>query len=261
MSEQAAARQSLQPAGRPPVITVRDVWKTYRTGPVEFTALKGVTLDIEPGEFTAIMGPSGSGKSTLMNILGCLDHKDTGSYILNGNDIANLEGNDLARIRNQEIGFVFQSFNLLNKMNILENVELPMVYADIKRRDRILRAEHALEDVGLLPWARHRPSEISGGQKQRVAIARAMVLKPALLLADEPTGNLDSQSSLEIMKIFRQLSQNGSTILLITHEADIAAFASRIIHFVDGVIVADSSGRNAPVPTRPIIRMHSQEGG
>jgi putative ABC transport system ATP-binding protein len=254
-----AAVPAAAPTGRPPVITVRDVWKTYKTGPIEFTALKGVSLDVSPGEFTAIMGPSGSGKSTLMNILGCLDHKDSGTFILNGTDIADLLGNELARIRNQEIGFIFQSFNLLSKMNILENVELPMVYADVRRRERARRAEAALDEVGLLPWARHRPNEISGGQKQRVAIARAMVLKPALLLADEPTGNLDSQSSLEIMRVFRKLNESGSTILLITHEADIAAFASRIVHFVDGVIVADTAGRNAPVPVQPIVRMHDAQ--
>ncbi len=243
------------------IITVRDVWKTYRTGQVEYTALKGVNLDIDPGEFTAIMGPSGSGKSTLMNILGCLDRKDSGSYDLHGTSITDLGPNDLARIRNQEIGFVFQSFNLLPKLNLQENVELPMIYADIRRRDRARRAKEALDAVGLMPWARHRPNEISGGQKQRVAIARAMVMHPALLMADEPTGNLDSQSSLEIMKVFRQLNQDGSTIVLITHEADIAAFASRILHFVDGVIVADSVGRNAPISEKPIIRMNPTEGG
>jgi putative ABC transport system ATP-binding protein len=238
---------------KPPVITLRDVWKTYKTGPVEFTALKGINLDVESGEFTAIMGPSGSGKSTLMNILGCLDRKDTGSYVLNGTSIADLAPNDLARIRNQEIGFIFQSFNLLPKLNILDNVELPMVYADVKRRERVRRAAEALDAVGLMPWARHRPNEISGGQKQRVAIARAMVLQPSLLLADEPTGNLDSQSSLEIMKIIKQLNQQGSTILLITHEAEIAAYANRVIRIVDGAIVSDSAGRNAP--------QHVREGG
>lgn len=229
-----------------PVITVRELWKTYRTGPIEFTALKGVNLDIDPGEFTAIMGPSGSGKSTLMNILGCLDRKDAGSYVLNGTNITDMPPNELARIRNEEIGFVFQSFNLLPKLDLQENVELPMVYADIGRRERTRRAQEALDAVGLLPWARHRPNEISGGQKQRVAIARAMILHPALLLADEPTGNLDSQSAREIMKIFKQLNEEGSTIVLITHEADVAAYASRIINFFDGTIRSDSSGRNAP---------------
>ena len=231
-----------------PVITVRDVWKTYKTGKVEFTALKGIDLDIDGGEFTAIMGPSGSGKSTLMHILGCLDRKDSGTYILNGTSIADLDANELARIRNREIGFVFQSFNLLPKLNLQENVELPLVYADISRRERSRRAREALEAVGLTPWLRHRPNEISGGQKQRVAIARAMVQHPALLLADEPTGNLDSESSQEIMKVFRQLNQNGSTIVLITHEAEIAAHASRIVFFRDGRLISDTSGRNAPRP-------------
>jgi putative ABC transport system ATP-binding protein len=239
------------------IITLRDIWKTYRTGPIEFTALKGVNLDIDAGEFTAIMGPSGSGKSTLMNILGCLDRKDSGSYVLNGTNIADLSANDLAHIRNKEIGFVFQSFNLLPKLNVLENVELPMVYAAIGRRERAKRAAEALESVGLSLWALHRPNEISGGQKQRVAIARAMVLQPSILLADEPTGNLDSESALEIMHIFQTLNKSGSTILLITHEADIAAFTSRTIHFVDGVVVADSAGRNAPVPQQPFVRLKS----
>lgn len=243
-----------------PVITTRDIWKTYRTGQVEYTALKGINLDIEQGEFTAIMGPSGSGKSTLMHILGCLDRKDSGTYVLNGTSITDLAPNDLARIRNQEIGFVFQSFNLLPKLNLQENVELPMVYADIGRRERTRRAVAALEAVGLTPWIRHRPNEISGGQKQRVAIARAMILQPALLLADEPTGNLDTQSAQEIMKIFRQLNQDQTTIVLITHEADVAVYASRIVHFRDGVIVADTSGRNAPLPLQPAGHPESPAG-
>ena len=229
-----------------PVIAVRDVWKTYRTGQIEFTALKGIDLDIAAGQFTAIMGPSGSGKSTLMNILGCLDRKDRGTYTLNGTSITDMAPNELARIRNREIGFVFQSFNLLPKLNLLENVELPMVYADIHRRERNERAREALQMVGLLPWAKHRPNEISGGQKQRAAIARAVVLRPALLWADEPTGNLDSQSAGEIMKVFTHLNQTGSTIVLITHEPEIAAYAGRTITFRDGRIIFDTSGLNAP---------------
>ena len=221
------------------IISVRDVWKTYRTGAVEFTALKGVSLDIVRGEFTAIMGPSGSGKSTFMNILGCLDRIDAGTYRLNGQDVTGLEGNDLARIRNQEVGFVFQSFNLLPRLDVVQNVELPMVYARVARRERRERAMEALDRVGLLPWAHHRPNEISGGQKQRVAIARAMVNRPALLMADEPTGNLDTESSREIMKVFAQLNSQGATIVLITHEADIAAYAGRIVRFLDGLIVGD----------------------
>ena len=239
-----ARKESAGPAE--PVITLRDVWKTYRTGKIEFTALRDISLDIYPGEFTAIMGPSGSGKSTLMHILGCLDHKDSGSYVLNGTEIGDMTANELALVRNQEIGFVFQSFNLLPKLTLLENVALPMVYAGIKRHERLERAREALESVDLVRWAQHRPNEISGGQKQRAAIARAMTLKPALLLADEPTGNLDTKSAGEILKVFAQLNRSGSTIVLITHEADIARQASRIIQLVDGQLVHDSSGRNAP---------------
>jgi len=239
----ASAIQVASPAAasHEPIILVRDLWKTYRTGLVEFTALKGINLQIDPGEFTAILGPSGSGKSTLMNILGCLDRKDSGIYQLNGIDITDRTANELAWVRNREIGFVFQSFNLLPKLDLLENVALPMVYADIKRHERLERAMAALDAVGLKPWAHHRPGEISGGQKQRVAIARATVLKPALLLADEPTGNLDSDSSREIMHIFQDLHHQGSTIVLITHEAEIAAYASRILRMRDGQVVADTT--------------------
>ncbi len=229
-----------------PVITVRDVWKTYQTGSVSFTALRGISLDVDQGEFTAIMGPSGSGKSTLMNILGCLDHKDEGEYILNGTSIVDLEPNELARIRNREIGFVFQSFNLLPKLTLAENVELPLVYADYRRRERQEMAMTALQSVGLSDFALHRPGELSGGQKQRAAIARALILKPAIILADEPTGNLDSESSAEIMKLFMELNRDRKTIILITHEADIAAYADRIVTVRDGRLIHDSSGRNAP---------------
>ena len=230
------------------VICLNDVWKTYRTGIIELTALRGVNLDISSGEFTAIMGPSGSGKSTLMNIIGCLDQKDQGHYMLNGNNINKMSENQLALIRNQEIGFVFQSFNLLGRLTLLENVELPMIYAAINRRERVRKAAEALKAVGLEPWGHHRPNEVSGGQKQRAAIARAMVMKPALLMADEPTGNLDSHSSAEIMKVFQSLNQEGTTIVLITHESSIAAYASRIVQVVDGQLVFDTDGRNAPVP-------------
>jgi putative ABC transport system ATP-binding protein len=228
-------------------MVLRDVWKTYQTGAVALTALRGISLSIERGEFAAIMGPSGSGKSTLMNVIGCLDQKDQGSYELNGQSIGELSPNELARIRNEEIGFIFQSFNLLSKLNLRENVELPMVYAGIPRRERTEKAMAALDSVGLADWARHKPNEISGGQKQRVAIARAVVLKPAILMADEPTGNLDSKSSSEIMKLFRQLHRNGATIILITHDAHIAASAQRILTVSDGQIIADSKGINAPV--------------
>ena len=231
-----------------PVITLRDVWKTYKTGKIEFTALRDICLDINKGEFAAIMGPSGSGKSTLMNILGCLDHKDSGLYVLNGTSISDLSPNELALIRNQEIGFVFQSFNLLPKLSLLDNVALPMVYAGFRRHDRLERARAALNSVDLLRWAQHRPNELSGGQKQRAAIARAMVLRPALLLADEPTGNLDSQSAKDIMKVFTQLNQEGSTVVVITHEVDVARRAGRIVQIVDGRLIHDSTGRNAPPP-------------
>ncbi|MDN5314150.1 MAG: putative transport system ATP-binding protein [Clostridiales bacterium] len=227
------------------VIQLEDIWKTYQTGEVSLTALKGIDLTIRRGEFAAIMGPSGSGKSTLMNVIGCLDQKDQGNYLLNGRSISELSANELAKIRNEEIGFVFQSFNLLSKLNLRENVELPMVYAGIGRKARTERAMAALEAVGLADWARHKPNEVSGGQKQRAAIARAIALKPALIMADEPTGNLDSKSSHEIMQLFATLNEEGTTILLITHEADVAAYARRIIRFGDGRIVDDPMKRGA----------------
>lgn len=226
------------------VINLHDVWKTYQTGEVSLTALKGIDLQVRRGEFTAIMGPSGSGKSTLMNVIGCLDQKDQGSYELNGIAINELDANELARIRNEEIGFVFQSFNLLSKLNLRENVELPMIYSGIGRKERTHRAMEALRSVGLADWARHKPNEVSGGQKQRAAIARAIVLKPALIMADEPTGNLDSKSSHEIMQLFRELNEAGTTIILITHEADIATYARRIIHFSDGIIAREEDKTN-----------------
>ena len=226
------------------VINLQNVWKTYQTGEVSLTALKGIDLQVRKGEFTAIMGPSGSGKSTLMNVIGCLDQKDQGSYELNGIAITELDANELARIRNEEIGFVFQSFNLLAKLNLRENVELPMIYAGIGRKERSQRAMEALSSVGLAEWARHKPNEVSGGQKQRAAIARAIVLKPALIMADEPTGNLDSKSSHEIMQLFRDLNESGTTIILITHEADIATYARRIIHFSDGRIAREEDKTN-----------------
>lgn len=227
------------------VIQLEDIWKTYQTGEVSLTALKGIDLTIRRGEFAAIMGPSGSGKSTLMNVIGCLDQKDQGNYLLNGRSISELSANELAKIRNEEIGFVFQSFNLLSKLNLRENVELPMVYAGIGRKARSERAMAALDAVGLADWARHKPNEVSGGQKQRAAIARAIALKPALIMADEPTGNLDSKSSHEIMQLFATLNEEGTTILLITHEADVAAYARRIIRFGDGRIVDDPMKRGA----------------
>ena len=223
------------------VISLKDCWKIYRTGEIELTALREVYVEINKGDFAVIMGPSGSGKSTLMNIIGCLDRMDRGEYLLNGSNIRQMRPNELALLRNQEIGFVFQSFNLLPKLDLIENVELPMIYAGIPRRERNERAMAALESVGLMPWIKHKPNEVSGGQKQRAAIARSIVMKPALLIADEPTGNLDTKSSKEIMDIFTELNRRGATIILITHEDDIAAYAKRIIRLVDGRITSDKA--------------------
>lgn len=226
------------------MIEVTDVVKKYVTGDINFTALKGISLSIEKGEFTAIMGPSGSGKSTFMNILGCLDRMNSGKYILNGTDVSKLSDKQLAHIRNREIGFVFQAFNLLPRMNILENVELPMVYAGVPIKERRERALAALEKVGLGDRVKHKPNEISGGQKQRVAIARSIVNSPHVLMADEPTGNLDTKSSIDIMKIFQDLNNEGVTIVMVTHEPDIAGYTKRIVRFRDGEIVSDEEVKN-----------------
>jgi putative ABC transport system ATP-binding protein len=222
------------------VITLEGITKVYRTGEVEVAALKGISLHIPEGEFVAIMGPSGSGKSTLMNLIGCLDQPSSGRYILDGYDVSALSDDQLAWIRNRKIGFVFQSYNLIPRASAVHNVEMPLIYAGDNQQRRE-RAMAALESVGLLQRAGHLPSELSGGQQQRVAVARALVTDPAILLADEPTGNLDSESSLEIMKLLRDLNQQGRTIVLITHEPDIAAFAQRVVRVRDGVIVSDES--------------------
>jgi putative ABC transport system ATP-binding protein len=223
------------------MIEVTNITKRYLTGDIDFTALKSVNLKIEKGEFTSIMGPSGSGKSTFMNILGCLDKMDEGKYMLNGQDVSNLTGNELAFVRNKEIGFVFQAFNLLPRLTVLENVELPMVYAGVSARERRQRALEALDKVSLGDRVKHRPNEISGGQKQRVAIARAIVNRPNVIMADEPTGNLDSKSTFDIMRIFQDLNDEGSTVVMVTHEPDVAAYTRRIVRFKDGEIIADEA--------------------
>ncbi|TMC28077.1 MAG: ABC transporter ATP-binding protein [Chloroflexi bacterium] len=220
------------------MITLEGIAKVYRTGEVEVVALRGISLHIPEGEFIAIMGPSGSGKSTLMNLIGCLDQPSSGRYVLDGYDVSALTDDQLAWIRNRKIGFVFQSYNLIPRASAVHNVEMPLIYAGDNQQRRE-RAMAALESVGLIQRAGHLPSELSGGQQQRVAVARALVTDPAILLADEPTGNLDSESSLEIMKLLRDLNQQGRTIVLITHETDIAGFAQRVVRLRDGVIVSD----------------------
>ncbi len=221
------------------LIETIDLWKTYKMGEEEIHALRGVSLQIERGEYVAIMGPSGSGKSTLMNLIGCLDTPTKGSYLLNGKEVSKMNDNELARIRNEEIGFVFQTFNLLPRATALHNVELPLIYAGVPAKDRQLRARQALERVELTSRMTHRPNELSGGQRQRVAVARALVNNPSILLADEPTGNLDSKTGAEIMSLFDRLHESGNTIVLVTHESDIAAFAHRVIHIRDGKVEDD----------------------
>ncbi|HEY8519801.1 MAG TPA: ABC transporter ATP-binding protein [Gammaproteobacteria bacterium] len=230
---------------RPATIKTRGLERCYRMGGERIYALRGVDLTVERGEYVAIMGPSGSGKSTLMNVIGCLDTPDKGEYWLNGTLVSDMNDRQLARVRNKEIGFVFQTFNLLPRANALHNVELPLIYAGVRRKERLERAARALERVGLADRMHHRPSELSGGQRQRVAVARALVTEPSILLADEPTGNLDSATSREIMTLFDELHEAGHTIVLVTHEPDIAAHARRIITFRDGRIAED-----APNPER-----------
>ena len=222
-----------------PLVEVHDLRKNYQLGETEVHALRGVSVSIKPGDFVAIMGASGSGKSTFMNILGCLDKPTSGRYLLEGTDVAALSKKELARIRNQKIGFVFQGFNLLGRTTALENTELPMLYSRTNKNDRERRAREALAQVGLADRADHFPSQLSGGQQQRVAVARALVNQPRMLLADEPTGNLDSRTSVEVMEIFQKLNAEGLTIILVTHEPDIAQFAKREIVFRDGQIKRD----------------------
>jgi putative ABC transport system ATP-binding protein len=221
------------------LIETVDLWKTYVMGSEEIHALRGVSIQIERGEYVAIMGPSGSGKSTLMNLIGCLDTPSKGSYLLNGKQVSEMNDNELARIRNEEIGFVFQTFNLLPRATALRNVELPLVYAGVPAKERDARARAALDKVELASRISHRPNELSGGQRQRVAIARALVNNPSILLADEPTGNLDSKTGVEIMGVFDRLHRAGNTIVLVTHEPDVAAYAHRSIHIRDGQVEDD----------------------
>lgn len=223
------------------ILQLRDITRDFKLGAQTVHVLKGIDLDIAKNQYVALMGPSGSGKSTLMNLLGCLDTPTAGSYKLNGTDVSSLNDNELAEIRNREIGFVFQTFNLLPRSTALENVALPLIYAGMNKEDRLARAAEVLEQVGLADRMDHRPNQLSGGQRQRVAVARALVNKPALILADEPTGNLDSKTSVEIMKLFDDIQAAGNTVILVTHEEDIAQHAKRIIRLVDGNIDSDIS--------------------
>jgi len=221
------------------LISIRNLRKIYRMGKVEVRALDGLNLEVEAGDYLAIMGPSGSGKSTLMNLIGCLDTPTSGEYILNNQRVSDLDDGELASIRNHEIGFVFQTFNLLARATALANVELPLIYARVPARERHRRAREVLERVGLGDRVKHQPNELSGGQQGRVAVARALINDPSILLADEPTGNLDSRTSAEIMELFDKLNAAGNTLIVVTHEEDIAAHAKRVVRMLDGKIVAD----------------------
>lgn len=224
-----------------PLISISNLKRDFQLGSETIYVLKGIDLQINKGEYVALMGPSGSGKSTLMNLLGCLDTPTSGNYILNGNDVSQMHDDDLAEIRNKEIGFVFQTFNLMPRTTALDNVALPMIYAGFPKSERIVRATEVLTQVGLDDRMDHQPNQLSGGQRQRVAIARALVNKPSIILADEPTGNLDSKTSEEIMKLFGDIHSNGNTVILVTHEEDIAKYAHRIIRLKDGMIESDTS--------------------
>jgi putative ABC transport system ATP-binding protein len=258
---------SLSPQNGTPTIRLEGIFKTYDLGEVQVHALRGISLEIYPGEFVAIMGASGSGKSTLMNILGCLDKPTRGHYFLDGKDVSGLTRHELAKIRSQKIGFVFQQFNLLSRTSALENVELPTIYAGVPPEERERRGREALERVGLSQRSGHFPSQLSGGQQQRVAIARALVNSPSLLLADEPTGNLDSRPSVEIMDIFQRLNtEHGLTVVIVTHEQDIAHYAKRAIEFRDGrtkkdVLIQDRLIASEVLPTLPSPEDDLVQGG
>jgi len=249
------------PNNNPPVIRLRDLVRTYKTGEVEVKAVRGVTLDIHRGEFVAVMGASGSGKSTLMNTLGCLDQPTAGDYSLDGVAVAGLNRKQLAKLRNKKLGFVFQNFNLLSRTSAAENVELPMFYAHpmVSLRDRRQRAAQSLERVGLAGRSGHRPSQLSGGQQQRVAIARALVNRPELVLADEPTGNLDTRTSIEILGLFQELNDSGVTIVIVTHELDIAAYCKRIIVMRDGQVISDTLNASRRVAREEIESLNHAE--
>jgi putative ABC transport system ATP-binding protein len=261
LTKSSAASQppAINAAGRVPTLRLDGVHKTYDLGEIQVHALRGVSMEVYPGEFVAVMGSSGSGKSTLMNILGCLDKPTKGHYFLDGKDVSGLTKDELAKIRSQKIGFVFQQFNLLSRTSALENVELPTIYAGIPIEERERRAEEALKRVGLSDRAHHFPSQLSGGQQQRVAIARALVNKPSLLLADEPTGNLDSRTSIEIMEIMQKLNdEEGLTVVIVTHEPDIAQFAKRAVEFRDGkmkkdILIQRRSIASEILPTLPAL--------
>jgi putative ABC transport system ATP-binding protein len=244
------------------IISVKDLRKTYVMGADTINALKSVSIDISKNEYVALMGPSGSGKSTLMNLLGCLDTPSSGSYVLNDIDVSQMTDSELAEVRNKEIGFVFQTFNLLPRMSSLENVALPLVYAGMNKEKRLEKAQQALESVGLGDRVMHKPNELSGGQRQRVAVARALVNDPAIILADEPTGNLDTKTSIEIMGLFQKIHQQGNTVILVTHEPDIAQHAHRIIRLRDGIVESDTKNEHiisAFDPNHPFLKSASME--
>ena len=237
-----------------PVIDIHGLTKTYVMGQTKVHALRGIDLTIKTNEYVALMGPSGSGKSTLMNLLGCLDTPTSGEYDLDGKDVSKMDDTELANIRNEKIGFVFQTFNLLPRQSTLENVALPLVYAGVSRRDREARAHEVLASVGLGDRTDHKPNELSGGQRQRVAIARALVNRPAIILADEPTGNLDTKTSIEIMEIFERIQQAGNTVILVTHEPDIAEHAHRIVRLRDGLVESDEANTQIRIASDPAHR-------